>query len=49
MEVIIGIIGLAAINIVAVAYSYGKLSQKVNDMGKRLERVEQILNNKGAR
>lgn len=40
----IGILGLLLVNIAAVAYSYGKLSQKVNDLCRRIGRVEVVLN-----
>ena len=39
------VIVLVVINIAGVAYSYGKLSQKVSDLCRRLERVEKIFNN----
>ena len=32
--------GPGFLNVVAVAYSYGKMSQKVNDLEKRLKRIE---------
>lgn len=35
-----------AVNIGVVAYSYGKLSQSVKDLCRRIGRVEGILNNK---
>ena len=35
---------LVVINIAGVAYSYGKLSQKVSDLCRRLERVEKVIN-----
>lgn len=41
---LIGIGMLVIINIVAVAYSYGKLSQKVNDFCQRVDRLEKIEN-----
>ncbi len=40
----IGIIGVA--NILAVAYTFGKLKQQVEDMGNRVERLEGIQNSK---
>ena len=43
----IGVIALLVVNIVAVAYSYGKLSQKVNDLCRRMDRVEKIINHTG--
>ncbi len=39
------VIILVVINIAGVAYSYGKLSQKVSDLCRRLERVEKVINN----
>ena len=36
----IGILTLIVVNIGAVAYSYGKLSQKVSDLCRRVERIE---------
>ena len=42
----IGTVGLVVINIAAVAYSYGKLSQKVSDLCRRIDRVEKTLNGK---
>ena len=41
---VIGIISLVMVNIAAVAFSYGRLSQKVNDLCARIGRVEKILN-----
>lgn len=44
---LIGSLGIGIViigNIGAFAYCYGKLSQKVDDMSKRLERVEKSLN-----
>ena len=43
----IGFIGVALLvltNIAAVAYSYGKLSQKVNDLCRRVTRLENACN-----
>lgn len=33
-------------NIVQVAYTYGKLSQKVSDFCQRVDRLEKIVNHK---
>lgn len=41
---LIGLGALVIINIVAVAYSYGKLSQKVSDFCGRVDRLEKIVN-----
>jgi len=41
----IGVMGLIVVNIAAVAYSYGMLSQKVKDICRRMDRVERIINN----
>lgn len=38
------IIILVVINIFAVAFSYGKLHQKVTDLNHRLTRIEGLLN-----
>jgi len=46
---LVAVISLLTINIGAVAYSYGKLSQKVNDTCRRLKRLEKILNHNGGR
>lgn len=40
----VGIIGLVLVNIATVAFSYGSLSQKVKDMDRRLERIENRTN-----
>lgn len=40
MEAIIGMGCLVVVNIVAVAYSYGKLSQKVTDLCRRTRGIE---------
>ena len=40
----IGVITLLIINIAAVAYSYGSLSQKVNDLCRRVNRLEMLMN-----
>lgn len=42
----LAIIGLLLVNIAAVSFSYGKLSQKVSDLCRRMGRVEGILNTK---
>ena len=36
--------GLVIINIIAVAYTYGKISQKVSDFCQRVDRLERIKN-----
>jgi len=41
----VGIIVLIVVNIALAAYSYGRLSQKVNDLCRRMDRVEKIINN----
>ena len=43
----IGIMGLVVVNIAVAAYGYGKLNQKVDDQGRRLDRLEKRLNSKG--
>ena len=42
---IIGVIVLVLINIAVVAYSYGKVCQKVSDLCRRVSRLEQLANN----
>ncbi len=44
---LVGIALLVVINIAAVAFSYGRLSQKVNDLCQRTDRVERIINHTG--
>ena len=46
-EGITGIIVLVIVNIAVAAYSYGRLSQKVNDLCQRMDRVEKAANNPG--
>ena len=41
----IGIMGLVAVNIAVVAYSYGRLSQKVSDLCRRVDSLEKAINN----
>lgn len=43
-----GIIGLVVVNIGLVAYSYGKLTEKVKDLSDRVIRIEQKINKTGA-
>ena len=43
---LITIIGLLLVNIALASFSYGKLSQKVADLCRRMGRVEGILSNK---
>jgi hypothetical protein len=43
----IGIALLVVINIAAVAFSYGKLNQKVNDLCRRVDRIDRIINHTG--
>jgi hypothetical protein len=43
----IGIALLVVINITAVAFSYGRIRQKVNDLCHRVDRVERIINHTG--
>ena len=43
----IGVMSLVVVNIALAAYSYGRLSQKVNDLCRRMDRVERIINNTG--
>lgn len=43
----IGVIILISVNIAAVAFSYGKLSQKVTDLCQRIDRIEKVINNPG--
>ena len=41
-------VGLVMVgNIVAFGYCYGRLTQRVDDIIKRLDRVEKILNSQG--
>jgi len=40
----ITILALIVVNIGAVAYSYGKLNQKVNDLCRRVSKVEKLMN-----
>lgn len=49
MDNVVGFAGiglLMVINIAMVAYSYGKMQQKIKDISGRLTRVEKILNGK---
>lgn len=41
---LVSIIVLVLINIAGVAYSYGKLSQKVEDLSRRVTEVERSVN-----
>ena len=43
---LIGVAVLVIINIVMVAFTYGKLTERVIDHDRRIERLEGILNNK---
>ena len=46
-SLILGLLGigiLVIINIAMVAFSYGKLSQKVSDTCRRIDRLEKIIN-----
>ena len=49
LEAIIGVGGLVIINIVFAAYSYGRLTQTVKDLCRRVGRVENIVNGKGVK
>lgn len=40
----VGIMSLVVVNIALVAFSYGRLSQKVSDLCRRVNRVEAIIN-----
>lgn len=40
IEALVGIGALVVINIVAVAYGYGKTTQKLNDLCRRMDRIE---------
>lgn len=40
----IGIIGIVGVNIGLVAYTYGKLNQKVSDLCRRVTRLEEVIN-----
>jgi hypothetical protein len=42
---IIGVAGLVVLNIIIVAFGYGKLTQKVDDHGRRLGRIESLIIN----
>lgn len=42
-----GITFLTIVNIIVVAYSYGRTSQKVADLCRRVSRLESIINRKG--
>ena len=44
---LVGIGFLTTINVAVVAFTYGKLTQKVKDLCERVRRVETVLNNKG--
>jgi len=35
------------LNFAGIAYSYGKSTQKLNDLCRRMDRVENLLNGKG--
>lgn len=40
----IGVGFLTVVNVAVIAYSYGKMSQSVRDLSKRVERIENIFN-----
>lgn len=40
----ISIMSLLMVNIGVVSFSYGKLSQKVSDLARRLDRLEKSMN-----
>ncbi len=42
---IIGVAGLVIVNIIIVAFGYGKLTQKVDDHSRRLGRIEDLIIN----
>lgn len=44
---LIAILGLVVVNVGLIAFSYGRLSQKVSDACKRLDRIEKAINSKG--
>ena len=41
---LVGVMSLVGVNIAAVAFSYGMLTQKVNDLRQRVVRMEGLLN-----
>jgi len=43
LAALIGVGGLVIVNIIAQAYTYGRLSQKVDDFCGRVERLEKIV------
>lgn len=45
----IGVGVFTIVNVIVVAFSYGKLTQKVNDLCGRMERVEKLINSKGGK
>ncbi len=40
----VSLIVLLVVNIAAVAFSYGSLTQKVRDICRRIERLERLIN-----
>ena len=44
----IGVISLLVVNIACIAYSYGRLYQKVNDLCRRVDKIDKLLNNKSS-
>ena len=43
---LIGVAGLVIINIIMVAFTYGKLTERVIDHDRRIARLEGIVNHK---
>ncbi len=46
MDNYIYVIGLLIVNLIGIAFSFGKLWQKTNDLSHRLKRLERIQNGK---
>lgn len=46
---VIGVVFLTIVNVAVVSYTYGKLSQKVVELCRRVERMENRLNEEDAR
>jgi len=46
---LVGVGFLTIVNVAVVAYTYGKLTQKVKDLCDRMSRVEGIINSQGGK
>lgn len=44
---LLGIAGLTMVNITVIAYTYGRMCQKVDDVCKRVDRLERRIFNGG--